>query len=171
MSMSSKKPAGIATNPSDRLLELMHKLKASGSYRLLEPRMVFDGAAVETVAQSTESAPTDTSDTLDTSPQAVDVVAALASAPVTPDATANVLIFIDANVTDLQVLADAASRDGQIVILDPNRDGIEQIAEIVSHYSNLDAIHIVSHGAEGQLLPGRASRRTHRYRPCAVLSG
>jgi len=35
MSMSSKKPAGIATNPSDRLLELMHKLKASGSYRLL----------------------------------------------------------------------------------------------------------------------------------------
>jgi hypothetical protein len=146
-------------DPSDRMRELMLKLKQSGSYRLLEPRMVFDGAAAETASQTFDgdAPPVDTAtsqDAASSTTDALDIVAALASAPSALDTSANALIFIDARVTDLDVLADAVNQNGQIVFIDPSRDGVEQIAEVVSQYSNLDAIHIVSHGTEGQLYLG-----------------
>ncbi len=134
-------------------LQLKHRLRAAGSYRLLEQRLVFDGAAVDTASEVTVSdAPEPASNLPATA--TIDVVAALASAPVVPETAANVFIFIDANVTDVDLLAAAVSHDGQVVILDSNDDGLEQIAKVVSNHSNLDAIHIVSHGSEGQLILG-----------------
>jgi Domain of unknown function (DUF4347) len=36
-------------------------------------------------------------------------------------------------------------------LLNPNTDEVEQIAQVVSQYDNLQAIHIISHGSDGQL--------------------
>ncbi|OQX63579.1 MAG: hypothetical protein B5M56_02295 [Desulfococcus sp. 4484_241] len=41
-----------------------------------------------------------------------------------------------------------------IYILDGERDGIDQVSEILSNYSNLDAVHVFSHGDDGSIRLG-----------------
>ena len=52
----------------------------------------------------------------------------------------------------LQPLPDAGQRIAYII--DAQQDGIEQVSEILSQYENLDAVHILSHGASGALFLG-----------------
>lgn len=67
------------------------------------------------------------------------------------------LIVIDANVDNAEVLAAdlLAGKDGAVEILwlDANRDGIEQIAEAVAGKS-YSAMHVVSHGSGGEISLG-----------------
>jgi Ca2+-binding RTX toxin-like protein len=44
----------------------------------------------------------------------------------------------------------------QVVILDSDRDGLEQITETLEHYQGISAIHIISHGAVGTLRLGNS---------------
>ncbi|RKZ58972.1 MAG: hypothetical protein DRQ44_14180, partial [Gammaproteobacteria bacterium] len=70
------------------------------------------------------------------------------------------LVIIDSRAPNFQQLhndvikAQQQGRDINVVILDVHRDGIEQISEALSKYHKLDAVHIVSHGKEGQLQLG-----------------
>jgi hypothetical protein len=68
------------------------------------------------------------------------------------------VVFVDAAVPDREVLVHALSLsgefDGQVVYLDGNRNGVEQITEALANYQELGAIHIFSHGAGGSLLLG-----------------
>ena len=61
------------------------------------------------------------------------------------------ILFIDANVSDAQSLIDELSSDIEIVLLDDKTNVLNQIATFLDSYQNLDAIHIISHGAEGEL--------------------
>ncbi len=142
---------------NDLLLQLQQKLKASGSYRVLEPRMVFDGAAVDTAAEVTDA--TDSTETADaqsteTTTEAVDVLAALTAAPVAEEDGSRSIIFIDPRAGDIETLLSAASAEGEVVVLDATRDGVVQIAEILADRQDIDAIHIISHGEEGALYLG-----------------
>ncbi len=64
------------------------------------------------------------------------------------------LVFIDARVSDQQALvADLLANSGEdrsieVVVLDSEKDGIEQIGEALGSYQGLDAVHIVSHGSD-----------------------
>ncbi len=62
------------------------------------------------------------------------------------------IIFVDS------VAADATGHltwhPGEVYILDAHRDGIEQMAEILSGRIGIDAIHIISHGSAGRLQLG-----------------
>ncbi|MGB0909957.1 MAG: DUF4347 domain-containing protein, partial [Nitrospirales bacterium] len=60
-------------------------------------------------------------------------------------------VFIDTNVDDYQTLMAGINPNAEVILLDPTRDGIEQIAEILQDQSDIDAIHIVSHGNQGEL--------------------
>ena len=68
------------------------------------------------------------------------------------------IVFVDAAVPDSEVLVRALSPsgefDGQVIFLDGNRNGVEQITEVLANYQDLGAIHILSHGASGSLLLG-----------------
>ncbi len=70
------------------------------------------------------------------------------------------LAFIDADVQDLErVLQELSSlrneeRDLEIFLLDDDRDGIEQIAEILSGFQEIDAVHLFSHGKDGSVKLG-----------------
>ena len=70
------------------------------------------------------------------------------------------VVFIDDSAEDFeQLIADLhAQRDaGRAVdffVLDSQQDGIDQIAETLQRYSNLDAVHIVSHGSTGAVKLG-----------------
>ncbi|MFL9822783.1 DUF4347 domain-containing protein, partial [Tolypothrix campylonemoides VB511288_2] len=65
------------------------------------------------------------------------------------------IIFIDTTVPDYQSLILGIQSDSQVVILDPTKDGITQITEILQN-GKYQSVHIVSHGAEGSLQLGSA---------------
>ena len=67
------------------------------------------------------------------------------------------LVIIDSRAPNYQQLhndlikAQQQGRNIHVVVLDAHRDGIEQINEALQSYHKLDAVHIVSHGDDGQL--------------------
>ena len=66
------------------------------------------------------------------------------------------LVFVAENVGDYgQLIADLQgtndNRTIEVVVLESDRNGIEQVSEILSDRSNLSAVHFISHGADGQI--------------------
>jgi hypothetical protein len=64
------------------------------------------------------------------------------------------IVVIDPTVEDYQSLAPSAEPRKKIFILDRAGDGVEQITELLASYTDLDAVHIVSHGGPGNLQLG-----------------
>ncbi len=73
----------------------------------------------------------------------------------TPDTPRNV-VFIDSRVPDLQDLLNGVQPGDLVYVLDPDKDGIQQIADILAanDLGNLSTISIVSHGAVGEVTLG-----------------
>ncbi|UTW06976.1 cadherin domain-containing protein [Pseudomonas benzenivorans] len=61
------------------------------------------------------------------------------------------VVFIEDNVSDYQSLVDGMKAGIEIVLLDSRGDGLQQMAKYLSGRSEIDAIHLISHGAEGRL--------------------
>jgi hypothetical protein len=66
------------------------------------------------------------------------------------------IVFFDENLADYrQLIADLERRDNnrnfEVVELKSDRNGIEQVSEILSERSNLAAVHFITHGADGQI--------------------
>ncbi len=79
------------------------------------------------------------------------------AAPATPSSTAgHQIVFIDGNVPDAQALAQGVQPGIEVVILDPNSNGVQQIADYLTSHNeqNLDAIQIVSHGEDATVRLG-----------------
>ena len=67
--------------------------------------------------------------------------------------TSHEIIFIDAIVADLQTyISDHPNAD--VVLLDANKDALDQIAAVLSGRNNISTIHILSHGTSGELQIG-----------------
>ncbi len=70
------------------------------------------------------------------------------------------LIILDASTPDYEsLLADLTGQaEGdrlfEYAVLDPNEDGIQQITNLLSNYTDLDAVHIVAHGDQGSVKLG-----------------
>ncbi|MEL7408396.1 MAG: DUF4347 domain-containing protein, partial [Cyanobacteria bacterium J06558_2] len=66
---------------------------------------------------------------------------------------------IDANIDDYQSLIPQSNHDNhtEVIILDSSRDGIRQITESLTNYSQVNSIQIVSHGQTGNLQLGSAN--------------
>ena len=73
------------------------------------------------------------------------------------------LVFIDPRVPDYQVLVDdlvshnEGSRQVEIFLLDPNRDGIAQISHVLAQRQDIGAVHLISHGSAGNVELGSAA--------------
>ncbi|MEM8828799.1 MAG: SdrD B-like domain-containing protein [Cyanobacteria bacterium P01_G01_bin.19] len=63
------------------------------------------------------------------------------------------IVFIDSQVADYQFLANGILSGKKVVILQSDRDGVEQITEVLSQ-KPYSTVHIVSHGAPGCLYLG-----------------
>ncbi len=66
------------------------------------------------------------------------------------------LILINDNMADIgRLVADLNDSDGsrsvEVMHLDADRDGIAQVSEILDQYSDLSAVHFITHGSEGQI--------------------
>ncbi|MGE5471646.1 MAG: DUF4347 domain-containing protein, partial [Bacteroidota bacterium] len=121
----------------------------------LEARLMFDGAAVATAVADAAPAPdTHVAEHAAEAPAAAQTDASREGAQVAEHAVVKEIVFIDAGVSNWQILAAGVNPDAEVVMLDPTRDGLTQIAEALQGKSGLDAIHIVSHGTEGGIILG-----------------
>src|SRR4028118_504154 len=72
-------------------------------------------------------------------------------------ASGSAIAFIDTQVENYQSLIAGVKPGTEVVVLDGNRDAIDQITDILGDRSNIDSIHIISHGAPGSLQLGDGS--------------
>ena len=82
-------------------------------------------------------------------------------------------IFIDSRVHDVAHLLVGLVPGVQVVMLDPNRDGVAQIAAALKNVHHLASIQVVSHGSSGALYLGNtvldeASLGTHQSRLATI---
>ncbi|MGX9221460.1 Ig-like domain-containing protein [Massilia varians] len=61
------------------------------------------------------------------------------------------IVFIEDNVADYQTIASHAGAGREVIILDSHADGLQQIVAALSGRTDVDALHIISHGAAGAL--------------------
>ncbi|MDH5727130.1 MAG: DUF4347 domain-containing protein, partial [Nitrospira sp.] len=143
----------------------------SASWFALESRIMFDGAgiatlstvAIEPLAQSQAealSSPEDVTagDALpDTAPtgepqfnsgdQALfDALAAYDTSTARQE-----IVFLSPSVRDYQQLLDGISPNVEVIMLDPARDGVAQMAEILAGRTGIDAIHLIGEGTEAEM--------------------
>ncbi|MEM8749871.1 MAG: tandem-95 repeat protein [Pseudomonadota bacterium] len=67
------------------------------------------------------------------------------------------VVFIDAAVDDKETLIASLEPGVTVHILDGNRDGIQQMVDLLADADDYDAIHIFSHGTNGALQLGNAT--------------
>ena len=159
----SELASGRAKSSSTRR-KLRNPERASALRLALEPRIVFDGAlAVEAahvdIADGTASAAAPVTRAAAEAAPRVQAAADTDKAVLDSAATAsapNALLFIDSHVADLQTLIAGAKPGEQVWVLNPNSDGVQQIADVIAANGlhDLSAIHIVSHGTQGQVQLG-----------------
>ncbi len=71
----------------------------------------------------------------------------------TPPAS-NSLIIIDKQITDWQSIFDSMPHDSDIVFIEQGEDGLNVLSQALIDRSNLDAVHIFSHGQSGRVQLG-----------------
>ena len=118
-------------------------------FESLEDRVLFDG-----VPDATFIMPQGEADQAIPA-QVQDLQSAAASAP-------RELIIVDPGVEDAdallaEVLENRPESTFEIRILDANQDGIAQISELLEGDQQYSAIHIISHGDEGEVQLGNAT--------------
>ncbi|MEG5097039.1 DUF4347 domain-containing protein, partial [Microcoleus sp. B13-B4] len=69
--------------------------------------------------------------------------------------TAKNILIIDSAIEDRQTLLDGVILGTEIVILDAHLDGIIQITQALKDHTEIDSLHIVSHGSPGCLYLGK----------------
>ncbi|QDT08898.1 DUF4347 domain-containing protein [Planctomycetes bacterium K23_9] len=111
--------------------------RISWQTKLLEPRIML--AADAGVAAEVATAVADTP-----ACEVVNVKTTLAQS----------IVFVDSDLNDADVLLDGLANDSEIVLLDASRDAIDQISSVLSDRSNVDQVHIVTHGQSGAVLLG-----------------
>ncbi len=75
------------------------------------------------------------------------------------------IVFVDARVSNYQSLI-AGVNTSEVFVLDPNRDGVDQITEVLADRSHISSVHIVSHGDSASLELGNtqlSSETLHAY--------
>lgn len=70
------------------------------------------------------------------------------------------LVIIDDAIDDLQALLDGlasdddSARDFEVIVLDDESSALEQMSRALGELADLDALHLVTHGGDGQLVLG-----------------
>ena len=137
----------------------------------LESRQLFDGAAV------VEAAHTDAPGAPHAAPAAPDHAGSEAapprSAPAFEDphaqhaeaglpaagAASHEVYVIDRSIANWEQLAAQVPQGARTIVLDPGRSGAAQIAEALQGETGITALHILSHGGDGELILGNDTVR------------
>lgn len=69
--------------------------------------------------------------------------------------------FVDTGLPDYQTLIDGLPEGMAVVLVAPDQDGIQVMADWVANHSGYDGIHILGHGSEGAQHLGSATLSSH----------
>jgi fibronectin-binding autotransporter adhesin len=122
----------------------------------LEPRIMFDAALAATAMDAVSA------ETAAPLPDAVERPAeppASASTGMQPAAIGETrsrqeIIFVDTSVTNYQSLLSGINADAEVVLITAEQNGLQVIADTLAGRSEVDAIHILSHGDTGKVQLG-----------------
>ena len=64
------------------------------------------------------------------------------------------VVFVNSNVTDYQTLVAGLPPGTQVIVLDATKDGLAQIEQYLQAHPGMSAIHLVSHGSDGEVQIG-----------------
>lgn len=84
---------------------------------------------------------------------AMEVVGEVGVATETTTSPTN-LVFIDPTVPQLDELVSGIAGPNELILLDANREGLEQITSALRGRTNVAAIHVIAHGQAGQIQLG-----------------
>jgi hypothetical protein len=71
-----------------------------------------------------------------------------------PPSPTNEVVFIDAAVENYAEVIKSIDAGVEVVVLSPDKDGVEQVTNYLQRRTGLSAIHIFSHGASGNVALG-----------------
>ncbi|MDB5944399.1 MAG: hypothetical protein JWQ13_3965, partial [Ramlibacter sp.] len=132
----------------------MTKRRSRSRLLALEPRVLFDGALADTTAAIPK--PADSHATADAPDISRFALPAAVEAPAAAPAPAEWLI-VDSRVPDAAQLVANARPGMNVLLLDRQRDGLEQIGQALANAGRpVGALHIVSTGAPGSITLGAA---------------
>ncbi|WP_291588604.1 DUF4347 domain-containing protein [Comamonas sp. UBA7528] len=117
----------------------------------LEQRFMFDGAGAADAAHAVADGATGSDAGADTASALRHALMAEA-APATSQRQE--VVFVDSQVPNLAELLAGLSSSAEVVILDAGKDGLQQMADYLQGRNGLDAIHLLSHGADGTVQMG-----------------
>ncbi|WP_167598988.1 Ig-like domain-containing protein [Comamonas sp. A23] len=125
----------------------------------LEQRFMFDGAAAVDAAHAATdaAAPAAAEHMVDTATalrHALTAEAQIATEASPATTQRQEVVFVDSNIKDYQQLISGLKPGTEVVVLDANKDGLQQIADYLDGRSGIDAIHILSHGDVGKIQLG-----------------
>ena len=64
------------------------------------------------------------------------------------------IVFVDAQIEDLQRTLDAIDPSAEIVLIDSKTDVIDQITQLLSTKNSVGALHFIGHGQQGKVAFG-----------------
>lgn len=148
----------VNTNLPTAPPETRHPIRADA----LEPRMLFSATPIDPALllppESGVLASSDEPMAIQTDQGMTSGETATSEETSNGNETAKTLVFIDASVNDVERLVrdlrDVPETD--VFVLDADRDGIEQISEILNRCDPVDSIHIVSHAEQETIRLGKS---------------
>ncbi len=116
----------------------------------LEQRVLFDGAAVATAVDVLDNSnftatQTDSTTTNDVTNNSADNIVHEAQAVQSLDRRE--IAFVDVNVNDYQTLVDGIGNNVEVYLV----SSVDDIKSVLDTQTNIDAIHILSHGSTGEI--------------------
>ncbi|MER2298295.1 MAG: DUF4347 domain-containing protein [Pseudomonas sp.] len=125
----------------------------------LEPRIMFDasvGAVAQDAAQSTAESTVDSTSKEQTAQQdrTSNDGRLTQNTQDSRAAQRQEVVFVDGQVGNVQQLLAGLAGNAEIVVLDPTKDGLQQMADYLQGREALDAVHLLSHGADGTVQAG-----------------
>ena len=120
--------------------------------RRLEPRVMFDAAALltaEQVLSAETAAPPPPS--LATDEALLAALDAASTEVATPAPSPTQIAFVSSTLQDAQGLAASLGPQVEVVMLDPARDSLTQIRDTLDGRQDVTALHLFTHGSSGSL--------------------
>lgn len=71
--------------------------------------------------------------------------------------SATSLYFVDSSLSDLDSLLQALPSGAEVVLLQPDQDGLAQMLDALAGREGIDALHVLTHGAPGSIQLGETS--------------
>ncbi len=122
------------------------------SIQMLEPRIMFDGAAVYAASEAIEAVEDQIQNN---SLNETDLSTNLKAITHNNDSRKEI-VFIDKGVDDYQTIINSIDDTKSIYLIDSNENGFAKMQSILQDQSDIDAVHIIGHASTGQVVLGNS---------------